>query len=269
MPLSTVRRCSPGSGSASCSRLEPPEPPNRYERTPAGRAASTSTSRSSAASAAAPATASPATARAKAAPTDVRRGTTGWEFVHVCVDDATTARLRRGARRRESDRPPIAFLRRAVAHFAAHGIQVERVMTDNGSAYVSTTCTRSPASELGIKHLRTRPYRPRTNGKAERFIRTLLGGWAYGAHLQQLRRTLPSPRRLARLLQSPTTTPALPQPPTATTAAEALRRNNLAESYNQPAPSEPAPPPAATSGLTTPIGAPAANAFTWANASPK
>ena len=74
----------------------------------------------------------------------------------------------------------IAFLQRALAFFARHGIQVERVLTDNGSAYISTihalTCRR-----LGIRHLPTRPRRPQTNGKAERFIRTLLAGWAYSA----------------------------------------------------------------------------------------
>ena len=72
------------------------------------------------------------------------------------------------------------FLRRAVAHFAAYGVRVERVMTDNGSAYRATIHAVA-CKTLGIKHLRTRPYRPRTNGKAERFIRTLLGGWAYAA----------------------------------------------------------------------------------------
>jgi transposase InsO family protein len=72
------------------------------------------------------------------------------------------------------------FLRRAVAHFRAYGIRVERVMTDNGSAYVSIARALA-CKTLGLKHLRTRPYRPRTNGKAERFIRTLLAGWAYGA----------------------------------------------------------------------------------------
>ena len=74
----------------------------------------------------------------------------------------------------------IAFLRRAVAFFERHGIRVERLLTDNGSAYRSTIHAIA-CRALGIRHLRTRPYRPQTNGKAERFIRTLLGGWAYGA----------------------------------------------------------------------------------------
>ena len=72
------------------------------------------------------------------------------------------------------------FLRRAVRFYRRHGITVERVLTDNGAAYVAAIhaidCRRP-----GIKHLRTRPYRPQTNGKAERFIRTMLAGWAYGA----------------------------------------------------------------------------------------
>ena len=72
------------------------------------------------------------------------------------------------------------FLRRAVAFYRRHGIRVERLLTDNGGAYISTihavTC-----KQLGIRHSRTRPYRPQTNGKAERFIRTMLAGWAYGA----------------------------------------------------------------------------------------
>ena len=74
----------------------------------------------------------------------------------------------------------IGFLRRALAFYAATAINVERLMTDNGSAYRSTAHALA-CRALGIRHLRTRPYRPRTNGKAERFIRTMLGGWAYGA----------------------------------------------------------------------------------------
>ena len=74
----------------------------------------------------------------------------------------------------------VGFLRRAVRFFARHGVTVERLITDNGSAYRSAVHAIA-CRALGIRHLRTRPYRPQTNGKAERFIRTMLGGWAYGA----------------------------------------------------------------------------------------
>ena len=74
----------------------------------------------------------------------------------------------------------IGFLHRAIRFYARHGITVERVLTDNGSAYVAALHALA-CRALGIRHLRTRPYRPQTNGKAERFIRTLLNGWAYGA----------------------------------------------------------------------------------------
>ena len=71
-------------------------------------------------------------------------------------------------------------LRKALAFYRRHGVEVQRVMTDNGPAYISLA-HKLACKALGLKHLRTRPYRPRTNGKAERFIRTMLGGWAYGA----------------------------------------------------------------------------------------
>jgi len=103
----------------------------------------------------------------------------GWEFVHVCVDDATRlAYVEVLADERATT--AIGFLRRALAFYRARGVSVKRLMTDNGSAYRSTAHAIA-CRALGIRHLRTRPYRPRTNGKAERFIRTLIGGWAYGA----------------------------------------------------------------------------------------
>jgi transposase InsO family protein len=74
----------------------------------------------------------------------------------------------------------IGFLGRAVAFYARHGICIQRLLTDNGSAYRSAIHAIA-CRTLGIRHLRTRPYRPQTNDKAERFIRTMLGGWAYGA----------------------------------------------------------------------------------------
>ncbi len=74
----------------------------------------------------------------------------------------------------------VGFLRRAIAFYQRHGITVQDLLTDNGGAYISTVHAVA-CRALGIRHLRTRPRRPQTNGKAERFIRTLLGGWAYGA----------------------------------------------------------------------------------------
>ena len=103
----------------------------------------------------------------------------GWEYVHVAIDDATRLAYVE-VLADEKAITAIGFLRRAVQHYAAYGITVERLLTDNGSAYRSTIHAIA-CRALGIRHLRTRPYRPQTNGKAERFIRTMLGGWAYGA----------------------------------------------------------------------------------------
>ena len=108
-----------------------------------------------------------------------RRNTVGWEYVHIAIDDCTRLAYAE-VLADEKATTAIAFLRRAVAFFERHGIKVERLLTDNGSAYRSTVHAIA-CRALGIRHLRTRPYRPQTNGKAERFIRTLLGGWAYGA----------------------------------------------------------------------------------------
>jgi transposase InsO family protein len=106
-------------------------------------------------------------------------GTAGWDYVHVAVDDCTRLAYAE-VLPDEKAATAIAFLRRAVAFFKRHGITVERLLTDNGSAYRSTIHAIA-CRTLGIRHLRTRPYRPQTNGKAERFIRTLLDGWAYAA----------------------------------------------------------------------------------------
>jgi transposase InsO family protein len=108
-----------------------------------------------------------------------KRNTVGWEFVHVAVDDYSRLAYAE-VLPDEKATTAIGFLRRALAFFARHGIRAERVLTDNGSAYRSRVHTLA-CRTLGLRHLRTRPYRPQTNGKAERFIRTLLQGWAYGA----------------------------------------------------------------------------------------
>jgi transposase InsO family protein len=107
------------------------------------------------------------------------RKTVGWEFVHIAIDDCTRLAYAE-VLADEKASTAIAFLRRALAFLRRHAIEVERLLTDNDSAYRSTVHAIA-CRALGIRHLRTRPYRPQTNGKAERFIRTLIGGWAYGA----------------------------------------------------------------------------------------
>ena len=106
-----------------------------------------------------------------------RRRTVGYEYVHVAVDDHSRLAYAE-VLPDEKASSAIAFLRRAVAFYAKHGITVERILTDNGSAYRAVMHAVA-CRQLGIRHQRTRAYRPQTNGKAERFIRTLLNGWAY------------------------------------------------------------------------------------------
>jgi transposase InsO family protein len=107
------------------------------------------------------------------------RRLTGWEYVHIAIDDATRLAYAE-VLPDEKATTAIAFLRRAVAFYASYGMTVQELLTDNGSPYRSAVHAIA-CRALGIRHLRTRPRRPQTNGKAERFIRTLLGGWAYGA----------------------------------------------------------------------------------------
>jgi transposase InsO family protein/transposase len=109
----------------------------------------------------------------------VDRCTTGWDYVHVAIDDATRLAYAEVLTDEQAS-TAAGFLRRALAFYRRHGITVERVLTDNGSPYRSTIHALA-CRALGVRHLRTRPRRPQTNGKAERFIRTMLGGWAYGA----------------------------------------------------------------------------------------
>jgi transposase InsO family protein len=171
-------------GLGRLSRLDPPEPPNRYcrrhpgelihvdvkklgkFRTPGHRVTGVGQGRN-------------------------RR--VGWEFCHVAIDD--TSRLAYiEVLEDERGEACSAFLARAVAWFATQGVVVQRVMTDNGSGYVSHAHARA-VSALGIRHLRTRPFRPQTNGKAERFIQTMLREWAYAAtysDYEHRRRVLPS-----------------------------------------------------------------------------
>lgn len=112
--------------------------------------------------------------------TGVRRYTNhrvGWEFAHVCIDDASRVAYVE-ILTDETGNTASGFLQRAVAWFAERDVRIERVMTDNGAAYLSRTF-RALCALMGMKHIRTRPYTPRTNGKAERFIQTALREWAY------------------------------------------------------------------------------------------
>jgi transposase InsO family protein len=106
-----------------------------------------------------------------------RKGGAGWEFVHVCIDDASRIAFSQilPDERKES---AVAFLNAAIAYYASLGVTVSRVMTDNGGCYKSRSF-RAACKALGLKHIRTRPYTPKTNGKAERFIQTALREWAY------------------------------------------------------------------------------------------
>jgi len=101
----------------------------------------------------------------------------GWEFVHVCIDDASRVAFSR-VMKDERKASAVAFLKAAVAYYASLGVTVERVMTDNGSCYKSFAFQKA-CKKLGLKHIRTKPYTPKTNGKAERFIQTSLREWAY------------------------------------------------------------------------------------------
>jgi transposase InsO family protein len=101
----------------------------------------------------------------------------GWEFVHVCIDDASRVAFSQVLVDEKKERA-VAFLTAAVAYYASLGVTVRRVMTDNGSCYRSEAfATR--CAELGLKHIFTKPYTPKTNGKAERFVQTTLREWAY------------------------------------------------------------------------------------------
>jgi transposase InsO family protein len=152
------------------------------------------------------------------------RAIIGYEFVHVAIDDATRLAYAE-VLGDERARTAVGFLLRALRYFRSMGIHVKRVMTDNGSAYISHLHTGVLAL-LAIRHLRTRPYRPQTNGKAERFIRTMLDGWAYGGvYPSSSHRTRALPGWLEHYNHRRPHGSLSRQPP-------ATRLNNLLGSYN-------------------------------------
>jgi transposase InsO family protein len=179
MPLSTVSAVLLRVGLGKLSRLEPPEPPNRYERSRPGELIHVDVKKLGKIAGAGHRITGQRQSQLANRRARRRGAPKGWEFVHVCVDDATRLAYVE-VLADEQGATAAGFLRRAVAFYRRHGITVERVMSDNGACYRSSVHAFA-CRLLGLRHLRTRPYRPRTNGKAERFIRTLLGGWAYGA----------------------------------------------------------------------------------------
>ena len=121
----------------------------------------------------------------------------GWEFVHVCIDDRSRLAFSQ-IKANERKGSAVAFLKAAVAYYQSLGITVERVMTDNGSCYISEDFAKA-CKKLGLRHIRTRPYTPKTNGKAERFIQTALREWAYAkAYLNSDQRAQELPAWLHR-----------------------------------------------------------------------
>lgn len=170
MPLSTVGLILRRIGLGNLRRLEPEEPPNRYERRHPGELLHIDVKK---------------LGRFKHPGHRVhgrghgRTHKAGWEYLHVCVDDATRVAYVE-VLEDETGATAVGFLRRAVTFYRSLGVDVERVMTDNGIPYRSLVHAAA-CRVLGLRHIRTRPYRPRTNGKAERFIRTMLNECLYAA----------------------------------------------------------------------------------------
>jgi transposase InsO family protein len=168
---SRIQRVVAAGGFGKLSALEPPVPDNRYERSRPGELVHVDTKKLG--------RFYQPGHRVTGDRSDTRlRGVKGWEFLHVAIDDRT--RLAYAELLGDEKGATCAgFLQRAAAFFSRHGIRrIERLMSDNGSGYVSADFRESIAV-LGARHIRTRPYTPRTNGKAERLIQTMLRLWAY------------------------------------------------------------------------------------------
>ena len=172
VPLSTVSLWLKRIGLGKRSRLEPPEPPNRYERRHPGELVHVDIKKLGRIRGTGHRITGSRASQAKTRHQGRLREITGWEYVHVIVDDYSRlayAEVLDGL----TASCAAAFLRRAIAWFAERGVTVKAVMSDNGACYIAGEYADTLA-ELGLRHLRIRPGRPRTNGKAERFIQTLL-----------------------------------------------------------------------------------------------
>lgn len=176
MAVSTVGAVLARLGLNRLSRLEPPEPPNRYERRHPGELVHLDIKKLGRFHRPGHRVAG------RAAPGVWRSMGAGWECCHVAVDDCSRLAYVE-ILPDEAKQTAIGFVDRMIAWFADRGVVIRAVMTDNGSCYRSHAFT-GHLHELGLRHLRTQPYRPRTNGKAERFIQTLLRDWAYAARYE-------------------------------------------------------------------------------------
>jgi len=182
MALSTVSAVLKRVGLGKRSKLNPPEPPNRYERRRPGELIHIDVKKLG------------RILKPGHRVTGTRRGQAqthrdgkpvrlaGWEFVHVAIDDHSRLAYAE-VLPNEKGVTAVGFLKRALEFYAGHGVCVQKVMTDNGSPYISHVHAAA-CQELALEHIRTRPYRPRTNGKAERFIQTIQREWAYGQLFQ-------------------------------------------------------------------------------------
>jgi transposase InsO family protein len=216
LPRSTVARWLTRVGLGRLSQLDPPEPVRRYQRERPGELLHLDIKKLGRFD------------RPGHRVTGTRRGCrnrgAGWDFVHVAVDDATRLAYVEALPDERKD-TTTAFLLRALRWFRRHGIRVERVMTDNGSAYRSRRF-RKVLRWLAIRHIYTRPYTPKTNGKAERFIQTLLREWAYGlAHPSSNARNADLPRWLDWFNRSRPHSALKGRPPLA--AVNNLMRNHI------------------------------------------
>ncbi|MDP1837817.1 MAG: IS481 family transposase [Reyranella sp.] len=166
----TVSRVLKRLGLSKLSALEPAEPPRRYERENPGEMIHIDIKKLGKFNRIGHRITGDRTGQSNS------RGV-GWEYVHVCIDDASRVAFSK-IMKSERKACAVAFLKAAVAYYESLGVIVERVMTDNGSCYRAGAFAKA-CRRLRIKHVRTKPYTPRTNGKAERFIQTSLREWAY------------------------------------------------------------------------------------------
>jgi transposase InsO family protein len=164
----TVSRVLRAAGLSRMKDLDPPEPVRRYEREKPGELIHLDIKKLGKFDKA---------GHRVTADRTVKSRKVGWEFVHVCIDDASRVAFSQ-ILPDEKKESAVAFLKAALAYYGSLGVAVSRVMTDNGSCYRSKAF-RKACSDAGLKHIRTKPYTPKTNGKAERFIQTSLREWAY------------------------------------------------------------------------------------------